>query len=203
MRQRLSAAGAEAPASAPAAPAAEQPAPESAPAATVAIDAVALLQTAMDNAAPGYHYHSIVTVGGSTVVEVDGDRIGEGTRVGVVRDGVSVQHVITPGGTWVQPDGGDWDQMDTPPATVDPIAALRSPSAATVASADGTAIHLSVSVPAASLGLAGDATIYLAVVVDAGNLAAVVYTTTIEAQPARVETVVGPVIDGTPVVAPI
>lgn len=190
----------------PAAGQAPQPVPKGAAETAVpvvAIDAIALLQTAMDTAAPGYHYHSTVTVGGTTVLEADGDRIGDGTRVGVVRDGVTVQYIITPSGTWVQLDGGEWDLLDTPAATADPINALRSPVAATVASVDGTAVHLSVSVPAASLGLVGDATAVLAVVVDSGNLTGVVYSTTVDGQPATVETTVGPVIDGTPVVAPV
>ena len=173
------------------------------PVSTAAIDGAALLQAAMDATAVGYHYHAIATIAGAVAVEVDGDRVGDGTRLGVVRDGVAVQYVITPDGTWVQPDGGDWDQLDTPPATSDPILALRAPSALSVDSVDGNSVHLTVSVPATSLGLGGDAVVPVAVVITAGTLSEVVYSTTIEGQPASIDTVVGPALDPSPVVAPI
>ena len=121
----------------------------------------------------------------------------------MVRDGVAVQYVITADGTWVQPDGGDWDQLDTPPATSDPILALRTPSALTVDSVDGSAVHLTVSVPATSLGLTGDSVVPVSVVITGGALTEVVYSTTIDGQPASIDTVVGPAVDPSPVVAPI
>jgi len=157
----------------------------------------------MDATTAGYHYHAIATIAGAVAVEVDGDRVGDGTRLGVVRDGVAVQYVITPDGTWVQPEGGDWDQLDTPPATSDPILALRTPSSVSVDSADGNTVHLTVSVPASSLGLTGDAIVPLGVVITGGTLSEVVYTTTIDGQPASIDTVVGPALDPSPVVAPI
>jgi len=167
------------------------------------VDGNAVLQAAMDATASGYHYHAIATIAGAVAVEVDGDRVGDGTRLGVVRDGVAVQYVITPDGTWVQPDGGDWDQLDTPPATSDPILALRSPSSVSVDSVDGDAVHLTVSVSATSLGLSGDAVVPLGVVITAGLLTQVVYSTTIDGQPASIDTAVGPAIDSSPVVAPV
>jgi len=157
----------------------------------------------MDATASGYHYHAIATIAGAVAVEVDGDRVGDGTRLGVVRDGVAVQYVITADGTWVRPDGGDWDQLDTPPATSDPILALRTPSALTVDSVDGIAVHLTVSVPATSLGLTGDVVVPVSVVITGGELTEVVYSTTIDGQPASIDTVVGPAVDPSPVVAPV
>ena len=84
-----------------------------------------MLSAAVAAMAPGYHYRSTVTVDGVVAVEADGDRVGDGTRLGVTRDGASVQYVITPDGTWVMPDGGEWDQLDTPAATSDPIDCAR------------------------------------------------------------------------------
>jgi len=192
-----SSAVADAPTTSPAAPAATTPA------VTVPVDGMSLLQAAMDATSNGYHYHAVVTVAGAVAVEVDGDRIGDGTRLGVVRGGVAVQYVITPDGTWVQPDGGDWEQLDTPPATSDPILALRSPSALSVDSVAGDVVHLTVSVPANTLGLTGDSLVPVAVVLTSGNLSQVVYSTTIDGQPASIDTVVGPALDPSPVVAPV
>ena len=117
-----------APTTAPPAPGSTAP-PAAAPPTTVAppVDGAAVLSAAVAAMAPGYHYRSTVTVDGVVAVEADGDRVGDGTRLGVTRDGTSVQYVITPDGTWVMTDGGEWDQLDTPAATSDPIAALAAP----------------------------------------------------------------------------
>lgn len=178
-------------------------APAAPPATTAPVDGAAVLGAAVGALAPGYHYRSIVSVGGATAVEVDGDRVGEGTRLAVTRDGATVQYVITPAGTWVMPDGGEWDQLDTPAATADPIAALNAPSAVTVLSASPEVSTMTVAVPAASLGLTGDGAAELTVTVTNGVITSVAYRTVVDGQDASVETAIGPVVDGSEVVPPI
>jgi hypothetical protein len=178
------------------------PEPTAAPAPPT-VDGAAALQSAVANLEPGYHYHSTITVGGVPTLEADGDRVGSGTRLGVVRDGATVQYVITPEGTWVLPDGGDWDQLDTPAATADPITALGTPNSVSVVSASPETVSLMVSVPNAALGIAGDGAADLAVTITNGALTGVVYRSAVEGQEAIVETTVGPVVDGSEVVPPI
>jgi hypothetical protein len=152
--------------------------------------------------APGYHFTTTLSVDGATVLTADGDRVGEGTRLGVVKDGVAVQYVITPAGTWVKPDDGEWQQLETT-APTDPVAALAAPDSVAVTAVDGTATTLAVVVPAASLGLSGDAPVTLSVRVDGGTIVSVGYATTIDGHPAVMAAAIGPVADASPVVAPI
>jgi hypothetical protein len=179
------------------------PIPESTASAAPAVDGAAVLQGAVANLAAGYHYRSTVTVGGVPTLEVDGDRVGDGTRLAVVRDGAALQYVITPAGTWVLPDGGEWDQLDTPAATADPITALSAPTAVSVSSESPEVVALVVSVPNAALGLAGDGGADLDVTVTNGALTKVVYRGVVEGQEAIVDTAVGPAIDPSEVVPPI
>jgi hypothetical protein len=166
------------------------------------IDGAALLNAALDSIAAGYHFTNTVSVDGAVVLTADGDRVGDGTRVGVVRDNVAVQYIITPEGTWVQPEGGDWEQLDTPAATTDPIGALRTPTSVTVTGVNGTSTTLDVTVPATSLGIAGEGSVVVSPVIDQGTIKAIVYNTTVDGRPATVQAVIGAVVDSTPVVPP-
>jgi len=193
-----------APTTAPPAPGSTAP-PAAAPPTTVAppVDGAAVLSAAVAAMAPGYHYRSTVTVDGVVAVEADGDRVGDGTRLGVTRDGTSVQYVITPDGTWVMTDGGEWDQLDTPAATSDPIGALAAPMAVSVLSSSPEVIAMVVTVPNSALGLPGDGTADLNVTVTNGMVTAVAYRTAVDGRDAAVETALGPVTDPSAVVPPI
>ncbi len=166
------------------------------------IDGGALLQAALAQVAAGYHFTTTVTVDGAVILTADGDRIGAGSRLTVTQNAASIKYVITADGTWVQPEGGDWQKLDTPAATSDPITSLSAPTSVTVASTHGTTTNLTVTVPSASLGLSGDP-VALTVVVTGGALTGVLYQTTVNSKPATVQATVGAVADATPVVAPI
>ena len=171
--------------------------------ATAAVDGAALLHGAIASMSAGYHFTTTLTVNGVVVLSADGDRVGDGTRLAVTRGDVSVQYVITPAATWVQPEGGDWQQLDTASASTDPIAALASPSAVAVTAVDGTATIVNASVPAAALGLGGDNAVTMSARIDNGAITSVGYDATIDGKPAIMQASIGPVVDGSPVVAPI
>ena len=175
-------------------------APVAAAAATV--DGAALLHGAVGAMAAGYHFATTLTIGGAVVLTAVGDRVGDGTRLGVTQGDVSVQYVITPAGTWVQPEGGDWQQLDTPTASTDPILALASPSTVTVASVTGTATTVTAAVTPAALGLAGDAPVNLSATIDNGAITTVGYVADVNGKPATMQAVISPVVDASPVVAP-
>ena len=179
------------------------PKTSTAPAPAVPVDGAALLQNALGAISAGYHFATTVTVDGATVLSAEGDRVADGTRLSVTQNSASVKYVITPVGTWVKPGDGDWQKLDTPAATTDPILALQSPAAVTVDSADPAATTLSVSVSAQSLGLTGDAQVVVAVAITGGSLRSVSYSTTIAGKAAAVQASIGAVVDGSPVVAPI
>ena len=174
-----------------------------APANTVPIDAAAMLQASLDSLAAGYHFRTSVAVGGAEVLVAEGDTVGDGTRLTIWSNGTSVAYVITPAGSWVFPEGGEWEALDTAPATTDPLLALRTPSAVTGSSADGVAATLVATVAANALGVPSDGTADVQVSVNGATLSEIAYDAVVEGQTASVRSTFGAVVDPTPVVAPI
>lgn len=184
------------------------PAPASAPttvapADTVPIDAAAMLQASLDSLAAGYHFRTSVAVGGAEVLVAEGDTVGAGTRLTIWSNRTSVAYVITPAGSWVFPEGGEWEALDTAPATTDPLLALRTPSAVTGSSADGLAATLVATVAAHALGVPSEGTADVQVSVNGATLSEIAYDAVVDGQTASVRSTFGAVVDPTPVVAPI
>ena len=175
------------------------------PAATLApVDGTAVLQQAVASTAAGYHFNQTATVDGVVALTVDGDRLTDGARVAVSNEAGLVFYVITPAGTWLMPENGEWEADDSPPPAVDPIAALGAPTSVAVAGNDGTTVQLVVTVPLSSLGIPGEGEAPLQVSVVSGVLTNIAYSTTLEdGRVAAVNAAIGPVVDPSPVVAPI
>lgn len=167
------------------------------------VDPTALLQQALAGLQAGYHFTSLFTVNGAEVLKADGDRIGDSSRFSVTTNGALVNYITTPGGNFAQPDGGDWDQLTTQPAVVDPITSLNAPSAITVLSNDGSAVRLRVTVSAVTLGVGASGTADVDVVITDGAITELGYTTTVNGNVGSVANTIGPVVDSTPIVAPI
>lgn len=176
-----------------------------APGATAApVDGAALLQQALAATAGGYHFNETATVDGTVALTVDGDRLTDGARVAVSSSSGLVYYVITPDGTWLMPQNGEWEVDDSDPPAVDPIDALKSPSAVNVVGNDGTTVQLAVTVPLSSLGIpaGGDGSLQVAIV--GGSLSTITYSTaTADGKTAATTTIIGPVVDSSPVVPPI
>jgi len=175
-----------------------------APATPAPVDGAALLQQAVAATGAGYHFNQTATVDGAVALTIDGDRLPSGARLAVTNEAGLVYYVITPDGTWLMPENGEWEADDSPAPAVDPIAALGAPTSVTVAGNDGTTVQLVVTVPFASLGITGDGDASLQVSVVGGALTSIAYsTTTADGKTATATTAIGPVVDATPVVAPI
>lgn len=168
------------------------------------VDGAAVLQAAVAATANGYHFNQTATVDGKLALTIDGDRLPSGARLAVSSDAGLVNYVITPDGTWLQPENGDWEADDSPAPAVDPINALASPTSVTVASNDGTTVQLVATVPNSALGIPADGDAMLQVTVVNGALTNISYnTTTSDAKAASTNTVIAPPLDTSPVVAPI
>ena len=168
------------------------------------INAQDVLTKSIAGLANGYHFTSTFVVNGAQTLVADGDRIGAASRLKITQAGATVSYVVLPTASYAQPDGGDWQQLDTPPATTDPIASLNTPSAIGVLKDDGTKIRLRVTVSAATLGVATTGNADLEVVVTNGILTEVDYGTAVNGGGvASVATVIGPLADATPIAAPI
>jgi len=175
-----------------------------APGTPAAVDGTTLLQQAVAATGNGYHFNQTNTVDGVVALTIDGDRLPSGARLAVSNASGLVFYVITPDGMWLMPENGEWEQDDSDPPTIDPIAALGSPTSVAVTSNDGNTVQLAVSVPAASLGVAdsGDAPLQVSVV--GGGLTGINYsTTTADGKAATANVIIGPPVDASPVVPPI
>lgn len=169
---------------------------------TSSVDPGPLLQTALAQLAAGYHFTSNFVVNGTQVLTADGDRLGDASRFTVSTSGAVVNYITTPAGSWAQPDGGDWDQIDEAAPVSDPVAALLAPAAIGVLSDDGTAMRLRVTVSAVTLGVAQEGNADVDVVIAGGVITEIGYSTTVDGSVGSVATTVGPVVDPTPIVAP-
>ena len=184
------------------APTTVAPVPIGAP--TLPLDGAALLQQAVAATSAGYHFNQTNTVDGVVALTVDGDRLPDGARVAVSNASGLVFYVITPDGTWLMPQNGEWEVDDSDPPSVDPIASLGAPTSVSVASSDGTTVQLVVNVPLSSIGLEGDGDAPLQVSIVGGALTSIIYsTTTADGKPATATTAIGAVVDPSPVVPPI
>lgn len=175
-----------------------------APATPAPVDGAALLQQAVTATAAGYHFNETATLDGNVALTIDGDRLPSGARLAVSNADGLVYYVITPDGTWLMPENGEWEADDSPPPAVDPIQALAAPTSVAVAANDGTTVQLTVNVPVSALGLGGEGDAALQVAVVSGVLSTITYsTTTSEGRPATTTTIIGPPVDASPVEAPI
>jgi len=188
---------------APTTAAPDTPAATEAPAVTVPIDAPVMLQQAIDAAAGGYHFRTVVALAGAEVLVAEGDRFGDGTRLTIWTSGTSLSYVISPAGSWVVPDGGEWEALDSAPATTDPLIALRTPSAVSGTSTDGVAATLVATVAATALGVPSDGPADVQVLVNGPTLQEVRYQAVLDGQIADVTTVFSTIVDATPVTPPI
>ncbi|MCU1502734.1 MAG: hypothetical protein JWM12_2088 [Ilumatobacteraceae bacterium] len=173
-----------------------------APAPAVAADPAATLQQALTALGTTYHFSSTASVNGAVALVADGDRIGDGSRLSVTANEATVGYVITADGTWVHQPGAAWQQIDDPPATADPIEALRAPSGVVLVGTDADGTKLDIIVPGTALGLAGDSGVTVRATVVDGALGSVSYTAMIGTTPATVIATFGPAADPSPVAAP-
>lgn len=161
------------------------------------------LQRALSALDGGYHFAATVSVNDQVSVQAEGDRIGADSRLDITSNGATVSYVIIGGVSYAKPSDGDWEQLETAPATSDPINALRAPtSVAPVESTDGMQ-HLTVTVPASALGITADGDVPVQVVLSAGVLTEVRYSAAVEGGTALVVTVISALTDTTPITAPI
>ena len=177
----------------------------SVPASTIvsSIDPAATLKTAIAGLSNGYHFVSNVVVNGANTLLAQGDRVGTGSRVDLTSNGATVKYVILADASYAQPVGGEWEKLDVPPASTDPMSALTAPVAIGVLADDGTSVRLRVTVLAVALGVGPSGNADVEVVISGGALTEVDYAAPTANGMASVATTFGPVVDSTPVTAPI
>lgn len=165
-------------------------------------DPTATLQQGLAGLGTSYHFATTASVDGAVVATAEGDRIGDGSRLAVTANGATVQYVVTPDGTWVREDGQDWEPLDDPPATTDPVIALTTPTSVALGGVDGANVTVRATVPATALGIPGDGDVPVDAVVANGVLTSVTYASTLGGKPAGVTATFGPPADAAPVTVP-
>jgi hypothetical protein len=178
-----------APTAAPTAPAATLPLP----------DGPAVLLQSLDALAPGYHFVITATLNGQVALATEGDQIGLASRQTVTSQGVAVDYIVLPDGTW-KGEGGVWEELEVPAPAVDPLAALRAPTAVTVASHTADLTVLNASYPAAALGLPGDQPVTVAIELTGATLRSFSYSTPDGTATSRTD--ITPLVDTTPITSP-
>lgn len=169
----------------------------------VTVEPSVALQQGLAALAAGYHFSTVVNVNGAPSLTAEGDRLGGASRLTLTGNGGTVAYIITPAGSYAQPEGGDWSKLDVPPATSDAIVALQTPAGVTaLPTTDGSTL-VRVSVNAVALGLAIEGNVDVDVTLVNGVITQLVYNTPVAGGTAQVVTTVGPVVDATPIVAPI
>lgn len=167
------------------------------------IDPASGLQQGLAALSTGYHFSSVVLVNGTQSLAADGDRVGDASRLVLTGDGGTVAYIITPEGSYAQPENGEWSVLDVAPATSDPITALYTPTAvALLPTADGSVV-VRVTVSALSLGIAADGNVDVDVTLAGDAITQISYTAAVDGGTAQVVTTISAVVDATPIVAPI
>lgn len=166
-------------------------------------DANGALQQGLATLAAGYHFSSTVTVNGALSLTADGDRISDSSSLVLSGPGGTVSYIVTPEGSYAQPEAGEWTLLDLAPATSDPIAALLRPvSTAVLPTSDGTVV-VQVTVTAVSLGITADGNVDVQVLLADGAITQITYTAPVDGGTAQVVTTISTIVDTTPIVAPI
>jgi hypothetical protein len=153
---------------------------------------------------PNYHFTSTFVVNGAQTLAATGDRVGDASQLSITQSGATINYVILPTASYAQPEGGDWQKLDTEPATTDPITALNSPVSAGMLKDEGSKVRIRVTVLAKTLGVAADGNSDLEVVIIDGVLAEVDYGTAVKGGGfASVATIVKTLPGAQPIAAPI
>jgi hypothetical protein len=180
-------------------PLATTPATAPAPPATVALpDGPTVLAQSLDALAPGYHFVQTVTVNGQVALSAEGDQIGVASRRRLTSQGVTVDQIILPEGTWTGTNGV-WEELEDPVPAADPLAAFRTPTSLTVSGHSAELTTLVAAYPAAALGVPGDS-INVTIELTGTTLRSFTYATPDGSQTSRTD--IGPLTDTTPITSP-
>jgi len=119
--------------------------------------ALGRLSDALGALATGYRFDTTVTVGGTVATHAVGRWVAGTSEFDVTTGGATITYRTVPPDAWVRGVGGTWTKLDGAPPGADPLAALRVPSAAAVATDDpGSGVSLELRYPASAFGQTGD-----------------------------------------------
>ncbi len=100
------------------------------------LDGGVLLSSALALYGDGYQFSAVAEVQGSEAAVISGVIIGQSARMTITSGDATVSYVITPEGSWIQTEGGEWQEVDSVGAIERPLEDLASPTSITIVSSD-------------------------------------------------------------------
>ncbi len=103
-------------------------------------DGGGLLSSALALYGDGYQFAAVAEVQGSEAAMISGVVIGQSAQMTITSGDATVSYVITPDGSWIQTEGGEWLEVDSVGAIERPLEDLASPTSVTIVSTNDTGI---------------------------------------------------------------
>ncbi len=100
------------------------------------IDVRALLSEALARYEDGYEFDAVAEVDGAEAANVSGVVIGDKAQMTITSGDATVTYIITPDQSWIQSEGGEWQEDESGEALERPLDDLASPNSITIVSAD-------------------------------------------------------------------
>ncbi len=104
------------------------------------IDVQALLAEALSRYEDGYAFDAVAEIEGSQAATVTGVVIGRKAEMTITSGGATVTYIITPDQSWIQTEGGEWQEDDSADAIERPLDDLASPTSIKIVAADDNGI---------------------------------------------------------------
>ena len=104
------------------------------------IDVRALLAEALSRYEDGYAFDAVAEIEGSQAATVTGVVIGRKAEMMITSGGATVTYIITPDQSWIQTEGGEWQEDDSADTIERPLDNLASPTSIKIVAADDNGI---------------------------------------------------------------
>ncbi len=99
------------------------------------IDPGELLSQALALYEDGYQFGAVAEVAGSEAAKIAGVVIGQSAQMDVTSGDATISYIITPDGSWIQTEGGEWQEVEASGPIERPLANMASPTSITIVSA--------------------------------------------------------------------
>ncbi|MGH2513334.1 MAG: hypothetical protein ACRDGQ_11665 [Candidatus Limnocylindrales bacterium] len=124
----------------------------------------------------GYSFKSSVSLGGKVATQASGRWIAGGSEFTISTNGTSITYRSLPPNSWVLQAGQGWVEVDGTIPGGSPLDALATPVQVSLVVGNGPGLDFRAMYPAARLGLAGDGTVPVDIVLASDGSITATYT---------------------------
>ncbi len=104
------------------------------------INASELLSAALTRYEDGYQFGAVAEVEGSEAAKIAGVVIGQSAQMNVTSGDATISYIITPEASWIQTEGGEWQEVEASGPIERPLENMASPTSITIVSVSDGAI---------------------------------------------------------------